>query len=370
MIRELTVEDARAAAYGGLVFGAGGGGLESSLRAVESIFDLGRPMLATLDEFDDDDLSFVSSGTGAPGHHENTYPRDKLRCYELLRDQIRASGRFGGTRANLVGFITGHPVAGMAEAWLHAVVEPNLFVLDCATNGRGHPSVKMGGMGLASDPLSDVFQAAVGGVGDHGRRLEVVVSGPLAETSDVVRGAAVVLGGSIAACRGPFTIGFLRRSGAIGAISASINLGYAMLQAKGKGAQTMIDAVVCQLEGKVVTSGTVRENSVELRGAYNVGRILVEGPNETVDLSICNEFMALEIDGERVSTFPDLIVTLSLDDGMPTSAARTAPGEEVAVVVVDRSKISIGAGVNDPLAYPGVEALIGKDLATYAVASA
>jgi uncharacterized protein len=365
--RELTIEDGRAAAYGGLVYGAGGGGLASGLKAAETALALGRPVLATLDEFDDDDVSFVSTGVGAPGRHQNVYPRDKLRCHELLRNEIRSSIRFGGSGTELVGFIPGHPSAGMAATWLHSAVEPGLFVLDCATNGRGHPSVRMGGMGLASDPSSEIIQAAVGGVAGGMRRLELVVSGPLSETSDVVRGASAALGGSIAACRGPFRIGFLHRSGAVGAVSASIDLGHAMLRAEGNGADAMIDAIVTQLGGDVVASGVVSENTVELRGAYNVGRILVEGRSASADVSICNEFMALDIDGVRASTFPDLIVTLSLADGMPTAAAQTKPGDDVAVVVVDRSKISLGAGVYDPLAYPGVEALLGKELATYAI---
>jgi uncharacterized protein len=368
--RELTIDDGRAAAYGGLVLGAGAGGLEYGLKAAEMVFALGRPVLATLDEFDDGDLSFVTTGVGAPGAKRTLYPREKLRCFELLRNEIRASGRFGGSGAELVGFITGHPGAGMAGSWLHAAVEPSLCVLDCAANGRGHPSVKMGGMGLASDPKSDVIQAAVGGVGDTGRRLELVISGPFAETCDVIRGASVVLGGSIAACRGPFSVGFLRAAGAVGSVSASIDLGYAMLSAEGKGAQAMIDAITSQLGGRVATSGVVSENTVALRGAYDVGRILVNGSQASAELSICNEFMALEFDGTRVSTFPDLIVTLSLTDGMPTAAARTKPGDEVAVVVVDRSQIPVGAGVFDPLAYPGVEELIGKDLASYAITTA
>jgi hypothetical protein len=367
-MRNLTVEDGRAAAMGGLVFGAGGGGLAAGLSAAETVISIGRPRLASLDEFDDDDQAFVSTGVGAPGNHKrNVFPRDKLRCFELLRDAIAASPAYGPTDSNLVGMIIGHPGAGMASSWLHGAVEPRIAVLDCATNGRGHPSVKMGGMGLASDPNSYLTQAGVGGVGDEGVRLEVVLHGPLSETSDVMRGASAVLGGSIAACRGPFSIGFLKKSGAVGAVSASIRLGHAMLAAQGKSGATMISTIAETLGGEVAVSGVVKENTSELRGAYDVGRILVDGGSGIADLAICNEYMALDIDGERLATFPDLIVTLSEDDGMPTSAALTKPGDRIAVVVVDRTKIPLGAGVFDPNAYPGVERLLEKDLASYAL---
>ena len=42
-MRELTFEDARAASMGGLVFGAGGGGLERGLEAARAVFQVGTP---------------------------------------------------------------------------------------------------------------------------------------------------------------------------------------------------------------------------------------------------------------------------------------------------------------------------------------
>ena len=49
-MRELTFEDARAASMGGLVFGAGGGGLERGLDAARTVFQVGTPVLVGLDE--------------------------------------------------------------------------------------------------------------------------------------------------------------------------------------------------------------------------------------------------------------------------------------------------------------------------------
>lgn len=369
-MRELTLQDARAATMGGLVFGAGGGGLEAGLHMAASVLALGRPRLATLDELDDDDQAFVSTGVGAPGgHKQNVFPRDKLRAFELWQRAVASSRTHAHAGPKIAGLIIGHPGAGMAGSWLHAALDPNVLVLDCATNGRGHPSVKMGGMGLASRADVSVVQAAVGGVDDEYGRLEVVTEGSLTATSDVLRRAAAALGGSILACRGPFSVGFLRQAAAVGSISASIHLGEAMLAAEGRGGDAMIEAIITTLGGTVAADGEVRGNTVALKGAYDVGEIRIAGDPDEVVLAICNEFMAVEIDGNRVATFPDLIVTLSKKDGMPTAAAEMRTGDPVAVVVVDRGKIALGAGVWDPQAYAGVEALLGTKLADYAIAS-
>lgn len=375
-MRELTLEDARAAVLGGLVFGAGGGGLDAGLRAAESVFALGRPRLATLDELADDDQVFVSTGVGAPGAHvdgaaQNVFPRDKLHALELWRRGVAHSRNHAHLATRVVGLIVGHPGAGMVGSWLPAAVDPNIVVVDCATNGRGHPSVKMGGMGLASRPEVSVVQGAAGGIDDARGRLEVVIEGTLAASSDVIRRASAALGGSISACRGPFSVGFLRHAGAVGSISASLRLGAAMISAEGQGADRMVAAVTDTLGATVAVEGSVASNTVALRGAYDVGAIRIENRDGSVaTLAICNEFMALDIDGQRFATFPDLIVVLSQKDGMPVPAATMRDGDPVVVVVADCSTIPVGAGVWDPDAYTGVEGLLGVNLTEYALRNA
>lgn len=360
-MRYLSVDDARAAVWGGLVYGAGGGGLEGGLRSVDMVLGLGRPRLAGLDELDDGDLAVVATGVGAPGSHAQTvFPRDSVRAFELARAKIASRG--DGT---VRGTIIGHPGAGMVRSWLHSAMDPDVVVVDCATNGRGHPSVRMGGMGVAADLSRRLVQAAVGGLDDEDGRLELVIEGPLAPSSDVVRRAASALGGSIAACRGPFAVDFLKRSGAVGSVGASIALGEAMLAAKDAGGAKLVDAVVSTLGGRVAATGRVVANTVALDGAYDVGTITVDGSGTGVTLAVCNEYLTVELDGERVATFPDLIVLLDEGTGMPVSAAGAVAGVDVIVVVADRSTVPLGAGVWDRAAYGGVEKLLDVDLCGY-----
>jgi DUF917 family protein len=83
-----------------------------------------------------------------------------------------------------------------------------------------------------------------------------------------------------------------------------------------------------------------------------------------------NEFMGVDVDGERVSTYPDLIVTLDPKTGMPTAAARMDVGEEVVVVSVPKSSIPLGAGVWDAVVYEDAERLSGREITRYALEGA
>ena len=142
-MRELTFEDARAASMGGLVFGAGGGGLERGLEAARTVFQVGTPVLVSLDELEGDDQVMIMTGVGAPGtQRQLTWPRDGLRALELACEAWDGHGA-------IVGTMTAHPGAFMAGTWLANALDPHLAVIDCNANGRGHPTVAMGGMGLA-----------------------------------------------------------------------------------------------------------------------------------------------------------------------------------------------------------------------------
>ena len=362
-MRTLDLDAARAAAMGGLVFGAGGGGLEQGLRGAEAVFQVGRPTLAALDELDDDDQIIVTTGVGAPGQTKRlVWPKDALRCIELLMESWR--GR------PIVGIMSSHPSASTPASWLPAALRPNLLVVDCATNGRGHPTVHMGGMGLAGRKDVAVLQAATGGVAEEEGYVEIVARGPLGAVASILHHASSEAGGSLAAARGPFAVSFCREAAAVGAVSACIRLGEAMLDAQGKGAEAAIDAIVKTLGGRELGRGLLQRQRLERRGNWAVGSLAVDTGNGMLEVAVCNEYMLAERDGERLATFPDLIVTLSPTDGMPTAASRLHEGEAVVVVAVPAARIPLGAGVRDASVYAEVERMLGKDLASYALAEA
>lgn len=361
-MQELTREDAIASVWGGLVLGAGGGGLEAGLAAVDAVFQLGVPRLATLDEFPDDALAAVTTGVGAPGGKKVkvVFPSDTLLTMQMLRERLRRDGR-----GDIVGAIIGHPGAGMARSWMLSALDKSQVVLDCATNGRGHPSVRMGSMGITDDLTHRIILTASGGLDDVDGRMTIEIESPLGLGSDVLRKAAAALGGSIAAARGPFTIGFLKQHGAVGAISTSIRLGHAMLDAEGKSAAEKAEVIAKTLGGEVRLTGKITENSIKLDGAYDVGHIKLDTTEGPASIGVVNEYMSLDLNGDRLATFPDYIGLFSAKDGSAVGATPAAVGDEVHVVTVPRKNIPIGAGATDPASFPNTEALLGLEFVKY-----
>ena len=196
------------------------------------------------------------TGVGAPGTQQQlVWPRDGLRALELACEAWEGHGA-------IVGTMTAHPGAFMAGTWLVNALDPHLAVIDCNANGRGHPTVAMGGMGLAGRTDITVVQAAVGGVEDHRGHIEIVARGPIGVVSDILHHASAATGGALLASRGPFPVEFLREHGAVGAVSACIRLGEAMIAAEGEGGEAMISAIKDTLGGRELGRGPLAAANV------------------------------------------------------------------------------------------------------------
>jgi hypothetical protein len=80
--------------------------------------------------------------------------------------------------------------------------------------------------------------------------------------------------------------------------------------------------------------------------------------------------MTVDVDGQRVATYPDVIATLSLDDGRPVSIAEMTEGREVGVFVVDQSLLPLSSSTRDRFALEEVEKIMGVALIGDATAEA
>ena len=76
--------------------------------------------------------------------------------------------------------------------------------------------------------------------------------------------------------------------------------------------------------------------------------------------------MALERDGERIATYPDVITTL--DAGRRSGERRTADRRDAgAHPARSEERIALSASVFDPSVYPAVERALGIEIARYAL---
>jgi DUF917 family protein len=346
---------AEAAVLGGAVLGGGGGGsIADGLERAKMAVRLGSPVLVSLDELAEEDLVVTASAVGAPAAAEKfVRPIDHIRATKLLLEK---------RPVELAGVIANENGAGSGvNGWLQAAAL-GIAVVDAPANGRAHPTGLMGAMGLHRIKGYTSIQAAIGGNPETARYLEVVVEGALSACANLVRLASVQAGGVVAVSRDPVTVEYLRKHAAPGATSQAIRVGEAMMEAKGKGPNGVIQAIVSTLGGEISVQGKVKEVRLETVGGYDVGLVTVEGDRK-VELCFWNEFMTLEREGRRIATFPDLITLLSLDTGLPVSSAEAKVDLAVAVLVVPRENLILGEGVRLPETLAEAENAIGKSLA-------
>ena len=352
MATQLDRDTLAGAILGGLVLSAGGSGMkraERNQRIGEQALDYGPLAMVTLDELPDEAGILVATGVGAPGY---------ARAVTSLRDSVQSARMLIAATGGRVpaGVMPGH-VPGLM-AWMQAAVL-GIPLVDAATNGRGHPTVKMGGMGLASRPEVQVTQAGCGGAA--GDRVEITVTGSMSKTSTMMRAASVQNGGSLYATRGPFTAAFVRQGGAPGAMSFAASLGRAMLDAAA--GQARIEAAARALAGQVLVIGTVESNDVHYEGGFDLGTVVVAGDGGRVTLHVYNEYMAADRDGQRLWTFPDMMGSLDPRTGDPIAINEMPAGRQVAIVAGPRTAFPVGAGATDPAVFPEVEEKLGIRLA-------
>lgn len=341
---------------GGAVLGGGGGGsLTDGRHLADAALDLGQPRLVALDALADDDLIVTVSAVGAPADPDrHVEPADHVEALQRL------------------GALVPSPIAGVISSENGAASSVNGFVQSAATgvpvvdapaDGRAHPTGIMGSMGLDAVPGYRSRQVALGGDPARGRRITLVVEAPLARADRLVRQAAVEAGGMVAVARNPVEAGYVRTHGAPRALTEAARLGRAASQALPHGAARVADALLAAFgAGEVLAEAAVRALERQTEGGYDVGRLEV-GP---LEVTFWNEYMTVEQHGRRLATFPDLIVTLDRDTGLPLGSADLEAGRTVLLVVVPKDRLILGAGVRDRRNFAAIERVLHRPMIGHA----
>ena len=132
----------------------------------------------------------------------------------------------------------------------------------------------------------------------------------------------------------------------LGGISQALNVGRAIVGAESQGGDAVIAAICNATGGTIIASGRVtrtgaclHQRGVRLRYASRSRRRV-----DNIVAHVLNEYMALERDGERVATYPDVITTLT-PAGVPVSAGRLTEGMPVRILHVPKERIALSASV-------------------------
>lgn len=337
---------------GGFLGGGGGGSMEEGRHMGLLALDIGSPTLIPIDSLSSDALLVTVSAVGAPGAPERfVKPVDFFEAVQILADHID-----GG----IEGFISSEN-GGISTT--NGLIQSAFFgipVVDSPCNGRAHPTGIMGSMGLNRRTDFKSKQSASGGNPANRKRLTIYMEGFIEHVDVLIRQAAVEAGGMVAVARNPISVSFVKENGAPGAISQAIEIGKMILEEKSK-PRALAEKIVNKFSGIIITEGEITSYKMETKGGYDVG--FVEIGN--FELTFWNEYMTLEKKGERIATFPDLIVTLDSEKGIPVSSSELSRGSHVIVIYISQKNLILGAGMREKSNFQKVEEVVKKEVIRY-----
>ena len=119
------------------------------------------------------------------------------------------------------------------------------------------------------------------------------------------------------------------------------------------------------LQGEIVATGTVNAVTIETRGGFDVGLVVMQTAKGKIEMTFWNEYMTLEIDGERIGTFPDLIATMDAGTGRPVNTAEIKEGQDIAILLAGKEKLILGAGMRDPELLLTAEQAVNRSMVQY-----
>lgn len=357
MKKILSKDDVKAAIKGGSIYACGGGGwVRHGLELGELATTIGRPVLASIDEFDPNDLIATSAAIGAPGDLSDweMLGIDYVKAVKLVQERIKKP---------IAGLMIGqNGMSSTLNAWLPSAVL-GTYVADALGDLRAHPTADMGSLGLSKEI---VVQSVAGGNRANGQYLEMVCEGVCDNISWILRAASHQSGGFIASCRNPIPASYVKEHAVLGGISMALDLGWALLEA-GDSPNKKLDALCKQAGGEIVFQGSVASTSLEYtKQAFDVGVIELKEGRRKAKIHVMNEHMALDISGKRVSTYPDVITTLD-SQGEAISAGHIKPGDEIYIFSAPKDKIPLSSSVKDRAVYGKVEEILGISIADYAL---
>jgi hypothetical protein len=357
-MREINEGMIKAAALGGSLLGGGGGGSLAEGRRIGNLaLTLGNPSLADLEELPEDATLVTVSSVGAPAAREkHVKPMDWIRAIKILEKEGEVKQIAGVITSENGGTSTLNGFAQSAVLGIPAV--------DAPCDGRAHPTGLMGSIGLHRIKGYCSKQVAVGGDPKKGKYLEVYASGSLKETSRIIREVAISAGGLVAVARNPVGVGYAKKHTAVRAISQAIKLGEVMLKAKATGTEELIGQAMKFLGGEKIAEGKVKAIRLETKGGFDRGWVKIAGKEE-YELTFWNEYMTLESKGKRIGTFPDLIATIDLKEGIPLTSKQIKNGEEVGICLVPKERLRLGSGMKDPKLFKPIEEMIKKEIISY-----
>ncbi|AGY74513.1 DUF917 domain-containing protein [Clostridium autoethanogenum] len=342
------------AVFGGCILGGGGGGSRKlGMESGKAALKYGNLELIDINDIPEDTIIITASAVGAPAASlQYVLPEYHIRTIKLFEENTGI--KIGGIITNENGG------ASTMNGWTEAVALDIPFI-DAPCNGRAHPTGVMGSMNLNNVEGYVSCQAAVGGNPEINKYLETFIRGSIGNASGMVRQASVFAGGLVCVARNSVTAGYVKKNGALDGVSHAIETGRVFYKGLKQNVESAPESAAEFLKGEVVIEGKVDEIILNTTGGFDVGVVKVKD----YEITFWNEYMTLEKNGERLATFPDLIMTFDSITGMPVTSAEIKQNQVVKIMKTSKKNLKLGSGMKDKSLLEQAGKIINKDILNY-----
>ncbi|MDO4481923.1 MAG: DUF917 domain-containing protein [Bacillota bacterium] len=324
-MRKIDVKDIENIALGAALLGAGGGGdpYIGKLVAIGAVKEKGPVTLLDPEEVPDDALVVPIAMMGAP-----TVLAEKAigeKEYETLYNMM---SRFYGK--SIYAFI---PIeAGGVNSMLPiaACAKLGIPLVDADGMGRAFPELQMvtftmGGMSASPMALTDEKGNCV--------IFETITN---KWTEDLARAVTMSCGAAVSVALYPMSGKQLKQYAVKNIVTRSQRLGEAIKTVKNCGDKTPEEHFLEFSEGFKLFKGKISDVLRETRGAFNFGKVILDGIGEykgkSAYVEFQNENLLACVEGEILATVPDLICLVDAETFVPVTTDALKYGKRVYVI--------------------------------------
>lgn len=325
-MRTIGIREIEDIALGAALLGAGGGGdpYVGKLVAMGAVKECGPVTLLDPEEVPDDALLVPIAMMGAP---------------TVLGEKGIGGGEYQ-TLYNMVSQFFGKKIyafmpieAGGVNSMLPiaACARLGLPLVDCDGMGRAFPELQMvtftiGGMSATPMALTDEKGNSV--------IFETITN---KWTEELARAVTMSCGGSVSVSLYPMTGAQMKAYSVKNIVTRSQKLGEAIRTVKDCADDVTPEEHFLQFsEGYKLFKGKIADVLRETRGAFNFGKVMLEGIGECKGhqayVEFQNENLTATVDGEILATTPDLICLVDTETFIPVTTDALKYGKRVLVI--------------------------------------
>ncbi|MCF0123895.1 MAG: DUF917 domain-containing protein [Ruminiclostridium sp.] len=324
-MRKIGISEIEDIALGAALLGAGGGGdpYVGKLVAIGAVKECGEVTLLDPEEVPDDALVIPIAMMGAP-----TVLAEKAiggNEYKTLYDMV---SRFFGKKVYAFLPIEAGGVNSMLP--IAACARLGLPLVDADGMGRAFPELQMvtftiGGMSASPMALTDEKGNCV--------IFETITN---KWTEELARAVTMSCGGSVSVSLYPMTGVQMKQYAVKNIVTRSQKLGEAIRTVKDSGSKTPEEHFLEFSGGFRLFRGKIVDVLRETRGAFNFGKVVLEGigdyKGQSAYVEFQNENLTATVEGEILATTPDLICLVDTETFAPVTTDALKYGKRVLVV--------------------------------------